>query len=109
MDKFTWMRRLMVWHRYVGLAAAVFVALFAITGLLLNHSRALGLHHINVSSDWMMRWYGVPEPIITLERVVIDMHSGRFFGVPGLVMADLAAIAILFLICSGIYVWYKKR
>ena len=108
-DPFKWTRRLVTWHRWVGLSAALFVVMFAITGVLLNHTRELGLHTINVSSQWMMDWYGMPEPIITLERLVIDIHSGRFFGISGVVMTDLAAVAILFLAFSGVCAWFKKR
>lgn len=108
-DPFKWIRRFVMWHRYAGLSAALFVAMFAITGVLLNHSRALGLNNINASADWVMWWYDIPEPIITLERIVIDIHSGRFFGLPGVVMTDLAALAMLFLTISGVYTWFKKR
>ena len=108
-DPFKWIRRLVTWHRWVGLTSALFVIMFAVTGILLNHTREFGLHTINVSSQWMIDWYGIPEPIITLERVVIDIHSGRFFGLSGVVITDLAAIAILFLAFSGVYTWFKKR
>ena len=108
-DPFKWIRRFVTWHRYVGITSALFVIMFAISGVLLNHSREFGLHAINVSSQWMMDWYGIPEPIITLERVIIDIHSGRFFGLSGVIMTDLAALAILFLAFSGAYAWFKKR
>ena len=108
-DPFKWIRRFVTWHRVVGLFAAVFVAMFAITGILINHSRRLDLHNVNVSSQWMMDWYNIPEPIITLERVIIDIHSGHFFGVTGPYFMDAAAVAMLFLIFSGVYTWYKKR
>lgn len=103
------LRIYMMVHRILGLASALFVVMFCVTGIMLNHSRTWGLDHINVSSDWIMRWYGIPEPIITLERVVIDIHSGRFFGVPGPYFMDLAAASMLFLVITGLTMWWMKR
>ena len=103
------LRFFMIAHRIIGLAAALFVVMFSVTGIMLNHSRDWGLHHVNVSSEWMMEWYGIPEPIITLERVVTDIHSGRFFGVPGPYFMDLAAVSILFLVITGMALWWMKR
>lgn len=37
------LRSLYSWHRWLGLTAAAFVILFALTGLALNHSASLGL------------------------------------------------------------------
>jgi len=53
-------QRLMVWHRRLGLAAAVIVLLLAITGLLLNHAHRLGLDQAQVTASWLLKWYGFP-------------------------------------------------
>lgn len=44
---------------------------------------------------------------LTAHRVVLDLHSGRFFGPAGVVLVDLAAIGLLFLALSG--AWYAWR
>lgn len=46
------------WHRRIGLVAALFVLLLAITGIALNHSGGLGLDSNYVSSPWLLRAYG---------------------------------------------------
>jgi hypothetical protein len=46
------------WHRRLGLVAAVFAVLLAITGIVLNHSPALGLDRRFVSWDWLLQAYG---------------------------------------------------
>jgi hypothetical protein len=40
-------------------------------------------------------------------RVILDLHSGRFFGQAGVWLVDLASLAMLFLTGSG--VWYALR
>ncbi|GAA5218682.1 hypothetical protein GCM10025776_30990 [Corallincola platygyrae] len=49
------------------------------------------------------------EQHIDLERVVLDLHSGRLFGIAGVWMMDLAAIAMMLLAASGIWMWAKRR
>ncbi len=44
---------------------------------------------------------------ISLYRVMLDLHSGRFFGRMGVWVVDLAAIALGFLTLSG--AWYALR
>jgi hypothetical protein len=46
------------WHRRIGVLAAVFVLLLAVTGITLNHSPQLGLDHRLVSASWLYRLYG---------------------------------------------------
>lgn len=46
---------------------------------------------------------------ISWQRVVLDMHSGRWFGPLGPWIVDLAALALLFLACSGFWIWYSRR
>lgn len=55
-------RSIFLWHRYLGLASATFVALLAITGLLLNHTEALKLDRQHVQAEWLMDWYGIATP-----------------------------------------------
>lgn len=59
---FKLLHSLYIWHRYIGLAAALFVILLAVTGLLLNHTDELGLDSIQVSSPALLDWYGIHAP-----------------------------------------------
>ena len=45
---------------------------------------------------------------ISLYRVILDLHSGRLFGIGGRTMMDLSALAIILLILSGIGGWVRK-
>lgn len=46
---------------------------------------------------------------ITWQRVLLDLHSGRWFGALGPWLVDLAALMLLFLSCSGFWIWYSRR
>ncbi len=61
------LRSLYIWHRYIGLATALFVIILSVTGLALNHTDALQLDARHVKSDTLLDWYGIhaPETIIS--------------------------------------------
>jgi len=46
---------------------------------------------------------------LKLERVILDLHSGRIFGRYGIYLMDAAAIALLWLSLSGLWVWNSRR
>jgi hypothetical protein len=46
---------------------------------------------------------------INLERFILDAHSGRFFGKYGIYIIDLAAILLLILSITGIWLWVVRR
>ena len=46
---------------------------------------------------------------LKLERVILDLHSGRIFGEFGVYLLDAAAIALLWLSFSGLWVWNSRR
>ncbi len=56
------LKSLYVWHRWLGLAAALFVIVLAVTGLALNHTEALGLDERHVGSEWLLDHYGIRLP-----------------------------------------------
>lgn len=46
---------------------------------------------------------------LKLERVILDLHSGRIFGQYGIYIMDAAAIALIWLSLSGLWVWNSRR
>ncbi len=53
---------LYVWHRYIGIMAALFVVLLSITGIMLNHTDELGLDSSYIDSNRILDWYGIDLP-----------------------------------------------
>jgi hypothetical protein len=56
------LKSLYIWHRYIGLAAALFVILLTVTGLVLNHTEDLSLDSNHVGSSLLLDWYGIDAP-----------------------------------------------
>ena len=46
---------------------------------------------------------------LPLERVILDIHSGRILGQAGVVLVDFMAILFLLLAMSGVWMWLKYR
>jgi len=46
---------------------------------------------------------------INLERLLLDAHSGRVFGKYGIYIIDVAAILLLLLSLTGIWLWVVRR
>ncbi len=46
---------------------------------------------------------------LTWERVLLDIHSGRFFGTFGPWFMDLVALSLIIMAISGIYLWQQGR
>ena len=55
-------RLLFRWHRLLGAAAALFILILAVTGILLNHTSELGLDRRHVSARPLLTWYGISAP-----------------------------------------------
>lgn len=45
----------------------------------------------------------------SLERLLLDLHSGRLFGSAGVLVYDLLALALGFLSISGLILWFRSR
>ena len=56
------LRSLYIWHRYIGLSAALFVVILSVTGLALNHTESLGMDSTHVQSEVLLNWYGIHAP-----------------------------------------------
>lgn len=48
-------------------------------------------------------------PSISLETVILDLHSGRFFGQFGVLFIDLIGILICILSITGLIAWINRR
>jgi len=46
---------------------------------------------------------------LSLERVLLDLHSGRIFGPIGILVYDLLALALGFLAISGLILWMRGK
>lgn len=46
---------------------------------------------------------------LNLERVLLDLHSGRIFGPVGIFVYDLLALCLGFLSISGFVLWFRSR
>jgi hypothetical protein len=46
---------------------------------------------------------------LTVERVVLDLHSGRIVGSWGRWIMDIAAVVLIFLAATGVWMWLKQR
>lgn len=46
---------------------------------------------------------------LSLEQLLLDMHSGRIFGTIGIVVYDLLAIVVGFMAISGLILWVRGR
>lgn len=46
---------------------------------------------------------------LTWERVLLDIHSGRFFGALGPWFMDLVALALIIMSISGVYLWMQHK
>ncbi len=44
---------------------------------------------------------------LTLERVILDAHSGRIFGTIGVLFMDAVALLLILLSLSGVYMWFQ--
>lgn len=101
-----------VWHRYLGVSAALFVLVLAASGLALNHTEELRLDERHVASQALLAWYGIaaPEPsgsyaadghTITQvgERLFLDTSPlpGEYHELAGVV----AAPGVLIVVADG--------
>jgi len=49
------------------------------------------------------------ERMLTMERWLQDLHSGRFFGPIGVLIIDLASVLMLVLAGTGLVLWTRSR
>ena len=78
-------RDLSVWHRSIGLTAALFIFFLVVTGIVIQHSDGLNLPAKYLSNSWLLHYYGIkPNPITSFdigEQVV--SHAGETIYLSG--------------------------
>ncbi len=47
--------------------------------------------------------------VLPLERVILDIHSGRFFGFLGVIIVDISGVFLIILALTGSAVWLKHK
>jgi len=47
--------------------------------------------------------------ILPMERVILDLHSGRFFGNVGVIIVDISGVLLILLALSGCAIWLKHK
>jgi len=45
---------------------------------------------------------------LNMERVLLDIHSGRLLGTGGVYFMDVVALLLIFLACSGLWIWTMR-
>lgn len=93
---------LRAWQRNIGLLAAIFLLMFAVTGILLNHKLDLKLEDRYLNWPWLLEHYGIAEVkadrVYLLEDNVISQFDEQVF-------VDARPVAIsLKPIIGGIYI-----
>ncbi|MDX2463608.1 MAG: PepSY domain-containing protein [Porticoccus sp.] len=48
-------------------------------------------------------------PGISMETLILDLHSGRFFGTAGVLLIDLVGLLICLLALTGLWAWYSHH
>jgi len=81
----------------------------------------LDWHHTDIDDSPWVRPQALPESDyqrlaaqyrgrgLTVERTLLDLHSGRILGDWGVWLMDAAALAMLMLGLSGTWVWWRRR
>jgi hypothetical protein len=52
--------------------------------------------------------HGFRDHAVTLERLLLDIHSGRIVDHFGAWIMDAVALALLSMVVSGIWIWYRR-
>ncbi|VAX10307.1 hypothetical protein MNBD_GAMMA25-77 [hydrothermal vent metagenome] len=71
--RFKKLRSMYIWHRYVGISAAILVLILAISGLMLNHTGELKLDSQYIKSNLLLDYYGIRAPK-KIHSYPVDKH-----------------------------------
>ena len=56
-NRTSFQRILLKWHAWTGMIAALFILVLTVTGFVLNHPEATGIHGNNVTVNWILDHY----------------------------------------------------
>lgn len=107
LKKFLWR-----WHRRIGLVAALFVLLLAVTGIFINHANSLNLHSAPLPASLRALFYSVDSPAISSvqvnERWISQVNKtelyldGQLLGAcEGGLVGGLSQLSFNLLACEG--------
>lgn len=68
------LRSFYVWHRYMGVIAALFALIIAVTGLMLNHTEDFQFDSHYIRNAWVLDWYGIKAPAQLLSFTANKRH-----------------------------------
>ena len=97
------------------------LVLQAAHGLYTTDDNFLDWHHTNVDGSPWLQSQTLPGPVyqrlaaqyrgqgLTVERTLLDLHSGRILGEWGILLMDAAALAMIMLGFSGTWVWWRRK
>lgn len=60
-------------HRSLAWVMAFGLLYLTLSGVLLNHSKALDLHEIQIKNPWLLEWYGQSAPVIS-QSFSVNQH-----------------------------------
>lgn len=80
-------------------------------GLQVFDTESLELSHqtVNAATELPVVLVVSENRVISWQRVILDIHSGRWFGSWGIWVMDAAAIALILLAFSGLWLWLSRR
>lgn len=98
-------------HMVTGLIAAAWLLLIALTGILINHQEQLKLWEIEVKDSYLPGGYrtDVRDGATPLNVILTDIHSGRIFGLTGVLLWDVIAVLLIISITTGAFGYSAKR
>ncbi len=79
------------------------------TPLTVNSEGNDGANYVNIRHEREIISQQARSSHLTWERVLLDVHSGRFFGSLGPWFMDLVALALIIMAISGIYIWQQQK
>ncbi|MBQ13009.1 MAG: hypothetical protein CMQ17_01195, partial [Gammaproteobacteria bacterium] len=47
--------------------------------------------------------------LLSVERLVLDLHSGRIFGAAGALLVDIMAVLFMLMAATGVWIWLRRR
>jgi len=80
-----------IWHKRIGIIAALMVMWLAFSGIVINHGDTLQLNKTKVNSTWLNKMYGIDQTIVIPPAFFI--LDNYFFCFQGNLYANLEVVA----------------